>query len=724
MYRKLILSLLITTWCAVVCSNISADDGLWPLYDLDRLPLDSLRAAGLELTPEEIFNPGQGALADAVVQLGGGSSSFVSPDGLIITNHHVAFGAVQKQSTVERNYIRDGFYAAARSEEVPAIGYKVRVTLAVEDVTERVLAAVNGRADGLKRQEAIEEISKQIIAEAEDGRDVRCKLAEMLGGMQYILYTYFEIRDVRIVYAPPEAIGGYGGDIDNWMWPRHAGDFSFVRAYVARDGSSAEYSEENVPYQSNRWLPFSTAGVKAGDLTMMIGFPGKTHRHACSFYIKDILNRRVPGHIRMAENIIAINDSAGALDSEVAIRLASRNSSLNNYLKKNYGFRVGLKRLNVLDKKQQSDKQLSEFINSCPELTNRYGPVLKQLDSLYREKALTGDKDYVLEWLVWASDMMEWACDLHKWAIEREKPDSDREPGFQERDVRLTQEKLRNLQINLVPAVDRTVLKYLLVRALELPEGQKIDAIEQIVEGTSGEERERRLDDYLEAMYEKTAMDEIEARLKMFEMSASEIEQLDDPMIRLAVALRPVLDEVSQREKTFEGALNRISPYYIRAMAELSQKPLYPDANSTMRINFGAIAGFSPRDAVTYRYQTGLRGVMEKETGEDPFTVPDELKQVFEAGDFGDYVDPIINDVPVNFCASNSGTNGNSGSPVVNGRGELIGLDFDTDFEGVSADYMYDPQLSRAIVVDVRYVLFLVDKVYHLDELLGELTIH
>ncbi len=711
--------------CLVVLSGVGteADEGMWPLYDLHKLPFDSLKVRGLMLEPEQIYNPEGEGIAFAVVRVGA-TGSFVSPNGLIITNHHVAFGAVQKQSTVERNYLRDGFYAATREEEIPAIGYNVYVTLSIKDVTGRVLDVVDEGMGDLERYQAIERVSKEIIREAEEGRDVKCRLAKMLGGTQYVLYTYFKIRDVRIVYAPPRSIGEYGGDIDNWMWPRHTGDFSFLRAYVAPDGSSAEFSKDNVPYRPEVYLPVSSAGVKEGDFVMMMGFPGHTDRYASSYYIDHLVSYYYPERIRTLEDRLRILKEASARDASVSLRLASRIGSVNNRLKKSYGVREGFKKYDVLRKKRGEERVLTEFLRTDPVLTREFGFVLPELERLHQEKNKYRDKDFILSWMQYSSDFLNMAVTLHKWAAEREKDDIDREPGYQDRDSISTKEWLRDAQINLVPAVDKETLKYFMWRAWELPPGQKIGALEDISAGKRGKKREKRLNEFVEKLYKQTRVGEVKWRLRMFRMTRKDLEKLNDPFIELAIALKPEIDELEERDKEFSGAQSRLAPKLIAAYAKWKQEKIYPDANGTMRFNHGSVEAFSPRDAVRYDYITGLSGVMEKETGKDPFIVPAELKWVYEQKDFGNYVDSITGEIPVNLLTTNDGTGGNSGSPMINGKGELIGLDFDGNYESVSDDYLYNPELSRSIIVDIRYVLFLIDKVYHLDDLLQELTIH
>ncbi len=706
----------------VFAPGIFAGEGMWPLYDLDKLPLDSLRTKGMGLTPEQIYNPGRGGITDAVVRIGA-SGSFVSSRGLIITNHHVAYGAVQKQSTVDENLIDSGYYAATLEDEIPAIGYKVYVTLAVDDVTERVLSSVDESLDGFDRYQAIDKAIKGIVKETEEGRDVKCSVSRMFGGKQFIRYTYFEIRDIRIVYVPPASIGVYGGDIDNWMWPRHTGDFSFLRAYVAPDGSSADYAEENVPYNSKTFLPISSGGIKEDDMAIIIGFPGKTDRYASSYYINFLLNEHYPDRIARYTDILKMIEEAGAEDSSVAVRLASTKAGLNNGLKNNQGMVEGFTKNNLVEEKMEEESKLSEFINSKPTLAKKYGGILSDLDSLYREREITRKKDNAL-YSLRRTDYFDMAYELYKWATEREKDDMERERGYQDRDSLLTRKWLEDSQINLVPSFDMKLFKYYLKKAFELPAEQKIEPLGKWFEVGEGGAENTKLDARLAEMYAQSRVGDLKERMKMFYMSAEDLEKLGDPFINLVAVLMPDLEDREMRWKEFSGAISKLEPRLIEAYAEWKGSELYPDANGTMRINFGKVKGYTPQDAVDYFYLTSLTGVMEKETGEDPFINPEELRQNYMARDYGSYVDPIIDDVPVNFLTTNDGTGGNSGSPIINGRGELIGVDFDGNYESMAADYLFDAEIARSIVVDIRYVLYVIDKVYHLDALLNELTIH
>ena len=719
MFKKIFFTFLILSFLFL---NSLADEGMWLLDSIDKLPIDSLKARGLKLNPVEIYNPEGGGISDAVVQLGA-TASFVSPEGLIITNHHVAFGAIQRQSTPEHNYIRDGFYAKTREEEIPAIGTNVYINKSFENVTDKVLSAVNEKMSDLERYKAIEKVSKKIIKECEKGEEIKCRLASMYEGKEYYLFTNFKIRDVRLVFTPPRSIGDYGGEIDNWMWPRHAGDFSILRAYVSPDGKSVEYSKENVPYNSKTFLKISSAGVKEGDFVMLIGFPGTTRRYQSSFYVDNMVNHDYPQDIQTRQDLISILEKSSAEDSSIALRLSSMIKGLYNYLKKNQGMLDGFKKSGLLQDKIGKEKLLTEFLNNNPELKTKYGQVFLELDSLYKENKKFQDKEFLMDWMSSYTDFLNFASTIYKWSLEKEKKDIDREPGYQNRDTLETKEWLEEAQINLVPSADKIVLTYFLKKAVELPAGQKILAIEKIFTGKEKQDKERIIEDFVNNLYQNTKLGLIETRLKMFRMSKKELERQNDSYIDFAKDLEVEREEIRVRNKEFSGALKRLQPILIQAYAEWKNGKLYPDANGTIRFNYGEVKGYSPEDAVDYKYITTLSGVMEKNTGEEPFDAPKGLQEVYNKKDFGSHFNKALGDVPVDFLSTNDITNGNSGSPVMNSKGELVGLAFDGNYEAMTSDYEFDPEITRAINVDIRYVLFLLDKVYHAEKLLKEFTI-
>lgn len=701
---------------------LRADEGMFLPNKVDKTLMEKMKAMGLEVQLEKIYNTQGTGLAGAVLNMGA-TASFVSEKGLIVTNHHVAFGAVQRISTPQNNYIESGFLAKSMEEEVPAPGYEAAVLVSVDNVTKDVLAAVRKKMNDYERYLAIEKKIKEIVKTAEAKGDVECSVRAMNYGMDYYLFTYFRIKDIRIVYVPARSIGEYGGDIDNWMWPRHTGDFAFFRAYVAPDGKPAQYSRNNVPYKPKSYLKVSTRGVEEGDFAMIMGYPGRTYRHQTSFAVEDDINFRYPFQIQTYTDLIRILEEFSAGDPDAAVKLSSRIKGLNNGLKNNQGMLEGLVKTNMLEKKRAEEREFLEFLQRNPELKRKYDPLLFQISALYQERKKIEAKDVLLSWIGRGSPMASFALTVNKWSIEREKPDMEREPGYQERDLPRTETRLKIAQRSLVPEADKKALEYFLKKALALPAGQKIRAVEKILSQQPGVPQEQALSNFLNKLFSETKLASEEERIKMLKLSRKELLQLGDPFIAFAAELEKEREVLDRKDKEFAGALSRLMPAYLEGIEAWKKTALFPDANGTLRFNYGQVKGYSPRDAVEYSYITSLSGVVEKHSRKEPFDNPQKLLDVYHQKDFGSYVDKNIGDVPVNFLTTNDSTGGNSGSPVLNGRGELIGLLFDGNYEAMYSDYYFDPKLTRSINVDIRYVLFIAEKVDKAFNVLEELTL-
>ncbi|MEW5874486.1 MAG: S46 family peptidase [Candidatus Zixiibacteriota bacterium] len=719
-FFKLISPLLPALLC--VCTAV-AGEGMWPIYSLDQLDFSDLARQGLQLSATDIYNPDGTGLWAAVVQTGGGSGAFVSADGLVITNHHVAFEAIQSQSHADLNYIEAGFLARTQAEEIPALGYNCYVCRSFEDVTDKIKKVTRKGQTDLERYQAIDKKTKEIIAAAEKGKDVKCRVASFDGGRQYMLITYFRIEDMRIVCIPPLGIGNYGGEIDNWMWPRHTGDYSFLRAYVAPDGSSAEYAPENVPFKPAAFMKVSGGPLKEGDFTMSIGYPGGTDRFENSFAIEEAVSFDYPKSIQYRRAVIGIMEEAGRQDPEVAIRVAGRIEGLANYLKNFEGMLTGLKRYKVVELRRQRESELTKAIAADPNLQKKYGNVLPELEKTFGEHSAYREKDMVLSWLGRSSEHLGLASRLYRWSIEKKKKDMERERGYMERDVPSMLRGLREAQVNLVPHVDQQLFVYALRHALSLPPGQRIEAVDRLIGDTLAAGASAAIEALAARLHTATAVGDSLKRLEMFDLSQEALVALNDPMIEFAAALYPEQEQSRERGKVFSGALKRLQPELVSAYRELGIGPKYPDANGTMRVSYGPVEGYSPADAVHYDPFTTLTGVVEKETGEEPFRCPPALLQAWKQKRFGRYLDPDLNDVPVNFLGNHDTTGGSSGSPVVNGRGALVGLCFDGNYEAIAGDYEFVSRVNRTIFVDSRYILFTLETVMDASELMNEMEL-
>lgn len=714
-------SLLLAGVVLVAPAMLVADEGMWPIDALNKLPWKDLSAMGLELSPQQIYDGKGGGVAYAIVSLGGGTGSFVSPQGLILTNHHVAFGALQRTSTAEHNYIADGFNAGSFADEIPAPGYRASVLVSVTDVTRQVISAATDGMSDLERYNALEQRIKEIVKAAETDKDLECRVASFYDGMQYRLFTSFVCKDVRIVYAPPEAIGNYGGDIDNWMWPRHTGDFSFLRAYVGPDGKSAEYAKENVPYKPAVYLTVSTKGVKENDFTMIIGYPGRTGRYATSYAIAALQDYSYPVRIKMFKEWLAILADEAKRGEDVAIKVASFDQMLNNSMKNWEGMLEGFAKGGLLAKKVDSEKAFARWLDMNPDMKGKYGDVLPGIAALYEAQKAYRDKSMIIGLMNFGCQMLRAAVSLDRTTEERAKPDLERKPGYQERDYPRLKQSLRVIQTGYDPQVDRRVMKYFLMKAADLPELQRIEAVDAMLEGTRGGEAEKKIDAFLDGLYAGTKLASVEERLRMFDLSHEELLASGDSFIAFAARLDAEAKVLEERDKTTNGALQRLSPRFIEAYMQWKGGAVYPDANGTMRLTYGTVKGYRPRDGVSYGYITSLGGVVEKHTGENPFDCPKALRDLHESMEYGPYEDAVLGDVPVDFLSTCDITGGNSGSPILNGKGECIGAAFDGNYESISSDYLFLKETTRSINVDVRYILFIMDAMSQARNLLSEM---
>jgi len=718
-FRKISLYLLILLSLVAVSH---AAEGMWPPYGLPEEVLRDMHDMGLELTGEEIWNEDGTGVANAVVSVGA-TGAFVSPDGLILTNHHVAYGAVQRISTAGKNYIEEGHLAKTREEEVPAHGYRAYIFLGARDVTGEVLSAVRESMSPLERYNAIERRTKEIIDEAESAGDVYCEVNAFYGGAKYVLDTYTRLPDVRVVYVPARSIGEYGGDVDNWMWPRHTADFSFLRVYVGPDGKPADYSEDNVPYKPKRYLKISKEGLEEGDFGLIVGFPGKTARYLTSYGLAEYENFLLPQQIRLYEEMIRLLESRSASDPEAGVRVASRMKSINNWLKKNRGLLEGFKRFDLTEHQREIESRILAEPGASPAELAATRELLEKFRQVYVDKSIYAEKDLLMNLMLGRGSMLGHALMIYKWSVEKAKPDMERDPDYMDREVVNMERKIRLFGMGYHPDGDKDLLGMLIREALELPDSERMRVFDDLVGGRTGEDLDAFLDVFLDELYANTSLQDAEGSMRMFALSHDELLEEEDYFIALAAKFYEENEERLEREKVSKGALNALAPGWIEIMAaERSVEP-YSDANGTMRLNYGAVEGYSPRDAVHYNPVTTLRGMKEKCNGIFPFDCPERLLELAESDYRGRYYDPVLGDVPVNLLTSHDSTNGNSGSPLINARGEIAGCLFDGNYEALTADFVFREDITRSIHVDTRYVLFVTKEVDHADNVLRELGI-
>lgn len=693
---------------------VLAEEGMWRPGQLPSLA-DKLRAMNPEAHAAALSDL-TGHPMNAVIWLGNCTASFVSPEGLVITNHHCAYGSIQHNSTEKRNLLQEGFLASSRSQELPAApGSRVLVTVAVEDVTRSVLAAVPEGASGRERYQAIEDRQKALVAECEQDPGHRCRVAGYYGGLEYELIKQFEIRDVRLVYAPALSIGKYGGDIDNWMWPRHTGDYAFYRAYVGPDGKPADYSEQNVPYRPRHYLRVSTRGVDTGDLVLVAGYPGRTNRYRLAREVEGVIQWDYPQRIEAFQEWLDIIDKAVAGQEEKALKYASLQASLRNVLKNYQGMLEGFAKSDILERKRALEQDLQSWIEAGPESRSGLKTAGGALGKLVAQSQSRREAALYYDLLGGRSSLLRAARRLYRLSRERQKPDEQREPGYQERDLARIRQSLERIDRTYDPEVDRACWRQFVLNYAKLPRAQHVQSFDDWFGIQPTRLQEAELDSRLEEMYSQTRLGELETRVSWMKAAPRDFEASEDPFIRMAVSLYDSDMELEESDKELQGRFDRVRPRFMKALIAYNQSlggSVYPDANSTLRVTYGTVKGYSARDGVRYLPFTTLRGISEKDTGQKPFDAPVGQLELIRGRDFGNYYLKRLDSVPVNFLSTTDVTGGNSGSPTLNGRGELVGLLFDGNWESIVADWDFIPAITRAIHVDIRYVLWIME---HLD---------
>jgi len=681
-----------------------ADEGMWMPHQMKDL---NLRAMGLQMNPDDLYKKDGTGLMSAIVNLGGGTGEFVSAEGLVLTNHHVAYGAIQRASSKDKDYINNGFMAAARGDEIPAQGYQAGVLLGYEDVTAKVNAYFKPGMTARQRYDAYDKAQKELVGAGEKaGKDLRCTLAAMYSGNSYYLTTFKQIRDVRLVFAPPQDLGNFGGETDNWMWPRHTCDFSFLRAYVAPDGTAADYSPTNVPYKPKVWLKVSLDGFKEGDFTFVMGYPGRTYRNYALPELKadqENMTRR----IKDIQDIIRFYEDAGKADKEVEIRYAAQVKGLYNGLKNMQGKLEGFLKYDLVAKKAAQEKGLQDWIGADPARAKKFGGAPAALEAFQAKQKAFAARTELLNGVLGGSTILSQAYNILRAVGELQKPDKDREQAFQERNLPRLKQGIQLAERGYVFATDKELLKWTLKRlkAAHPDEAKWPASLKGLVAGGETDVAAR-----VGGMYANTVLGDPAKRLELLGRKPAELAAVDDPFLKLAAAMEKELKVL--REEGYgvgrEGADLKMA--YEAAIIEMKKGTYPPDANGTIRFTYGPVMGYQPRDAVTYLPQTTVGGVVEKDTGVFPFKVPAKIKDLWKAKDFGPYMDARLKDVPACFLNTTNVTGGNSGSPTFNAKGEQIGIIFDMTYESVIGDYYIIPELQRSISVDVRYVLWVTDK--------------
>jgi hypothetical protein len=699
--------------------------GMWMPHQLTAHAA-KLKELGLAIDPAALADPTSGVLS-AIVSLGGCSASFVSPDGLVATNHHCATGALQHNSTPSQNLLENGWLAATRGDEKNnGPQARVLVTRSVTDVTPKVMDGVAKVGDDRQRFKTIEKRQKELVAACEKGHaGLRCSVASFYEGAQHYLIEQLEIRDVRLVWAPPAGVGNFGGEIDNWRWPRHTGDVSLFRAYVGKDGQPADFSPDNVPYHPPHFLRIAKAPLRESDLVFVAGYPGRTSTLKTRGEVSEAITWMYPRRQRLFEDYLARLAEVTKDDKDAQIRATSYVRRFGNSLTNTKGQLDGLVKGGLAQDKDRQEKELRAFVDGDQERKAKYGTVLDDIQKAVDKNAAHREADAQLDELS-LPKLMTAATIVVRMAEERAKPDAERDPDFQARNWNRQEQALAAMTTTYHRRVDEALLGLAVERALRMPEAERSPGIAKVLgtvppKDASPEAIKKRVS----ALYEGTKLADPAARADLFKKATTaDLRRSTDSLLQLAQQLRPLAAESEQRHERLAGRMAVLKPKYIEAMRAYRKEPFAPDANGTLRITYGTVRGYVPApDAPPYRPFSTLSEMVAKDRGAKPFEVPEGVRAARAANKLGPYVDETLGDVPVDFLADLHITGGNSGSATLNAKGELVGLVFDGNYEAMASDWVFVPSLTRSIHVDVRYIEWLLDAVDHGDALLKEMGV-
>ncbi|WP_246222954.1 S46 family peptidase [Draconibacterium halophilum] len=716
MMRKLNLLLLLTIF---VFGSAVAKEGMWLPSLIHKLNINTMQDMGCELSAEDIYSINQSSLKDAIVALDRGSctAEVISKDGLLLTNHHCGFGEIQQHSSVEHDYLQDGFWAKTRDEELPNPGKTVTFLISVEDVTDKVLADVTSEMSESERNNKIDQVVRELEREAKGDSHYEVYIRDFFKANQYFLFVTETFKDVRLVGAPPQALGKFGGDTDNWMWPRHTNDFSMFRVYSGPDGKPAEYSEDNVPYQPKYHLPISLKGVEEGDFAMVFGYPGSTNRYKTSWGIDYTMKVTNTARIIVREKKLDIIADYMASSQKAKIQYASKHAGSANYYKNAIGQNEALIKLGIIAQKQELENQFTEWVNANADRKAKYGealPLIKEsYESVEAEKAMT----FAAEALLRGPEIFMFAYRANQLADLLEKPDENKDKidAFTLR----IKESLDNFYKDYNAATDEKIVAALMkIYAENISSNYYPSFFAEIQKKYKGDYAR-----YAEKMFKKSIFDDQEELTEFLE--DPKLKTLEkDWVFQAAVDIFDMYRSTSMTLSSGNEKLLKGRRLFVAGLMEMQpDKKFYPDANSTMRLTYGTVMPYNPRDGVKYKYYTTTDGYLEKEIpGDYEFDVPKRMKELLLDENFGEYADED-GKLHACFITDNDITGGNSGSPVINGKGELIGVAFDGNWEAMSGDLDFEENLQRCINVDIRFVLWVVDIYAGAQNLIDEMTI-
>jgi len=721
------LSLFFIAFLLLIGTQVKADEGMWIPMLLKKYNIEQMQKEGFKLTADDIYSINQACLKDAVVGLGREGRPFhhfctaelISDEGLLITNHHCGYGAIQFHSSLEHDYLKDGFWAMSREQELVNEGITASFLVRMEDVTAQVLDSISDATKETERQKIIKKHIDAIQKDAEKDSDYRASVKAYFNGNQYFLSVYEIYKDVRLVGAPPSAIGKFGGDTDNWMWPRHTGDFSMFRIYANKENKPAVYSKENVPLKPKKSFKISLKGVHEGDFTMVFGYPGTTTEYLTSDALKMMTEVDNPHKIKIRTKKLDLMRADMDVSPLVRIQYSAKYAGVANSWKRWQGEIKGLHRLNAIDKKLELEKNFEIWANSSDELKVKYAGILGKMKSFYAELSpVSLARDYAIEAGIRGSETVGFAYKFKK-LVDFTKKDADKLEGEIAKLKKSSSKFFKNYNLPIDKKLLAAMLKMYSANldAKYIP--KEILAIKTKHKGD--------FEAYAEKVLSKSVFGnqtKMEQLLNNYKLSSGK-RLAKDPIFVLARNINFFYDsEIYPSYKKINTEIKKLQRLYMAGLMEMHKdKVFYPDANSTLRVHYGKVDGFKARDAVNYDYYTTLEGIMEKDNPEIfDYDVPKRLIDLYAKKDFGQYANEK-GEMPVCFIATNHTTGGNSGSPVLNANGELIGLNFDRAWEGVMSDLMYDPEICRNVTLDIRYALFIIDKFAEAGYLLDEMNL-
>jgi len=711
--KKNCLLILLTTILAI--SPVRAEEGMWLLPLIEKLNIKNMQALGFKLSAQDVYDINNASLKDAIVSIGGCTAEVISSQGLLLTNHHCGYGHIQRLSTVEHDYLKDGYWAMNRQQELPAVGMTATFLDSFTEVTAEVEAAMKSIKRGVSEADHLRTVTNQIAENAIKGKQfMTARVVPMYGGNAYYLVVSKTYTDVRFVGAPPSSIGKYGADTDNWIWPRHTGDFSIFRIYADENNNPAAYSPNNRPYQPKKHLTVSIKGVKENDFAMVIGYPGRTNRFMTSSEVAETrdLNNAIPIYVRGVRQDVLMAD----MESSPKIRLqyASKYSGSSNFWKKATGMNETFARLNVQSRLANDEKEFMAWVNQSPARIQKYGTAIQTIkDAVEKRADLTYHRLYLAE----ALSNIELTNHANSYAAYTEAL-AKGDKAAADNQLQRLKGRQESFYTNYSLPTDIKVAKTL----IKLYKDKVSAANRPSFYATIDSDFNGNIDAFVDDLYAKSIFTDQNKLNNALENNPQSL--LNDPALivgqSIAQKLPPIMAQIAEINKDVADAQKA----YIAGQLEMRpDRPMYPDANSTMRMTYGQVLTYNPKDAVTYDYVTTLKGVMEKE---DPtnweFEVPEKLKELYRNKDYGQYA-MANGEMPVCFIFNGDITGGNSGSPVLNDKGELIGAAFDGNWEAMSGDIIFEPTYQRCINVDVRYILFIIEKYGNAKHLIDEMTI-